>query len=429
LLTLTCSDYSPSPHLAEKASVVQHKWLIGLLIAAAALGMALLLSVHVLARGIQGAESFGRAVEAPAFGTVWAINTLVILAFALFIGQVGREAWRVLLTVASALLIGGLILLVISPQRAGDAYTALLSGPLSRLNRWATWIDDAISLTLVALAITLVFKARLFSLGAEGQIFLGALASGLVALFADGLPPALHVSLAVGTGALVGTLWGLIPGVLRAYLGANELVATLMLNPLAALFYGLILERIRLPQSGAMASALFPESALLPRLIPATRVTSAVLWAMLAAVAVWWLMQRTPFGYALRTLGANPDFARYGGIRLERVIVGAMALSGLLGGLAGTYLALGIYQRLPLAVSSGLTFEGIVAALLARNNPLAVPAMALLYSYLRVGAPIMQNDAAVSLEIVRVIQAIIILLFTAEGLLYFWQRRTAWKRS
>jgi simple sugar transport system permease protein len=412
-----------------RASIVQHKWLIGSLSVTAALGAALLLSVHVLARGIQGAESFVTAAESPVFGTVWAINTLVMLAFALFIGQAGREAWRVLLTVTSALLIGGLMLLIISPQRAGDAYTALLSGPLSRLNRWATWIDDAISLTLVGLAITLVFKARLFSLGAEGQIFLGALASGLVALFADSLPPALHISLAVGAGALVGTLWGLIPGVLRAYLGANELVATLMLNPLAALCYGLILERIRLPQSGAMASALFPESALLPRLIPATRVTSAVLWAVLAAVAVWWLMQRTPFGYALRTLGANAAFARYGGIRLERVIVGAMALSGLLGGLAGAYLALGIYQRLPLAVSSGLTFEGIVAALLARNNPLAVPAMALLYSYLRVGAPIMQNDAAVSLEIVRVIQAIIILLFTAEGLLHFWQRQMAWKQS
>jgi simple sugar transport system permease protein len=391
--------------------------------------LALLLSVHVLARGIQGAESFVQAAASPAFGTVWAINALVTLAFALFIAQAGRAASRVLLTVLSALLIGGLLLLIISPERAGSAYTALLTGPLSRLNRWASWIDDAIGLTLVALAITLVFKAKLFSLGAEGQIFLGALASGLVALFVQGLPAALHLSLAVGAGALVGTLWGLIPGVLRAYLGANELVATLMLNPIAALFYGLILERIRLPQSGAMASALFPESALLPRLIPATRVTTAALWALIAALAVWWLMQRTPFGYALRALGANSAFARYGGIRLERVIVGAMALSGLLGGLAGTYLALGIYQRLPLAVSSGLTFEGIVAALLARNNPLAVPAMALLYAYLRVGAPIMQNDAAVSLELVRVIQAIIILLFTAEGLLSLWRGRRAWKTS
>ncbi|PJF31209.1 MAG: ABC transporter permease [Candidatus Thermofonsia Clade 1 bacterium] len=411
---------------------MRHKWLIGAIGGAGAILLALLLSVHVLARGVRGVESFAQAAESPAFGVVWAINTLIMLAFALFIAQTGREALRVLLTVALALLIGGLILLILNPQRAADAYTALLTGPLSRLNRWATWIDDAISLTLVALAITLVFKANLFSLGAEGQIFLGAMASGLVALFVEGLPTALHVSLAVGVGALVGLLWGLIPAVLRAYLGANELVATLMLNPIAALIYGFILERIRLPQSGIIASAFFPETALLPRLIPATRVTTAVLWVLIAALAVWWLMQRTPFGYALRAMGANPDFARYGGIRLERVIIGAMALSGLLSGLAGSYLALGIYQRLPLAVSTGLTFEAIVAALLARNNPLAVPAMALLYSYLRVGAPIMQNDAAVSLEIVRIIQALIILLFTAEGLLSLWQRRraiAAWKAS
>lgn len=411
---------------------MRHKWLIGAVGGAGAILLALLLSVHVLARGVRGVESFAQAAESPAFGIVWAINALIMLAFALFIAQTGREALRVLLTVALALLIGGLILLILNPQRAADAYTALLTGPLSRLNRWATWIDDAISLTLVALAITLVFKANLFSLGAEGQIFLGAMASGLIALFVEGLPTALHVSLAVGAGALVGLLWGLIPAVLRAYLGANELVATLMLNPIAALIYGFILERIRLPQSGIIASAFFPETALLPRLIPATRVTTAVLWALIAALAVWWLMQRTPFGYALRAMGANPDFARYGGIRLERVIIGAMALSGLLSGLAGSYLALGIYQRLPLAVSTGLTFEAIVAALLARNNPLAVPAMALLYSYLRVGAPIMQNDAAVSLEIVRIIQALIILLFTAEGLLSLWQRRkviAAWKAS
>lgn len=215
---------------------------------------------------------------------------------------------------------------------------------------------------------------------------------------------------------------GLIPGLLRAYLGANELVATLMLNPIAAGLYGLILEQVRLPSSGAMASAVFPESALLPRLIQGTRVTTAIFWVVLAVIAVWVLIQRTPTGYALRILGTNPEFARYGGIRVHQVITRIMAISGLLGGLTGVYLALGIYQRLPLSVSVGLTFEGIVAALLARSNPLSIPAMALLYSYLRVGAPIMQNDASVSLEIVRVIQAIIILLFTAEGLVTWLQR-------
>lgn len=393
-----------------------------ILLSLVGLAAAYLLTVHILARGITSTDSFARAAAQDNFGMVWAINGALMLAIGLFVQQEGRGALRVVLTVGTALLIGFGIMLVLAPDRAAAAYTALLSGPISRLNRWATWIDDAISLTLVALAIAVVFRARLFSLGAEGQIFLGALSAGLVALLVTGLPPWLHITLAVAAGGLAGILWGLIPGLLRAYLGANELVSTLMLNPIAVGIYGLILEQVRLPTSGAMASAVFPESALLPRLIQGTRVTTAIFWVMLAVIAVWVLIQRTPTGYSLRILGVNPEFARYGGIRVRQVITRIMAISGLLGGLTGAYLALGIYQRLPLAVSVGLTFEGIVAALLARSNPLAIPAMALLYSYLRVGAPIMQNDAAVSLEIVRVIQAIIILLFTAEGLVAWLQR-------
>jgi simple sugar transport system permease protein len=128
-------------------------------------------------------------------------------------------------------------------------------------------------------------------------------------------------------------------------------------------------------------------------------------------------------------IGANIRFARYGGINTKRTIVLAMAVSGILAGLTGAYLALAIQQKLVLAISGGLAFEGVVVALLARNKPLAVPAMALLYSYLRVGGPIMQTDATVSLEVVRVIQSIIILLFTAEGLVAFLQERRALRRQ
>lgn len=386
--------------------------------AGVALLLAVLLSVHVLARGITSLDSFAEAFAAPQAAAVFGINLLVMLSGLLFVRQTGWGSLGVLLTVAAALLIGFVIMLILSPN-AGTAYNALLTGPISRLNRWATWIDDTLGLMLVALAISIVFRAKLFSLGAEGQIFFGALASGLVALFVQGLPAPLHITLALAAGCLAGLLWGMIPGLLRAYLGASELVSSLMLNPIAILFYNLILERVRVEGSGAMASAQFPDTALLPRIISGTRVTTALFWVILAVAGVWVLLRRTPLGYEIRTLGANPLFAEYIGIPVRRTILLAMAISGLLGGLAGSYLSLAIFQRLPLSVSSGLTFEGIVVALLARNNPLAVPAMALLYSYLRVGAPIMQNDAGVSLEIVRVIQAIIILLFTAEGLIAF----------
>jgi general nucleoside transport system permease protein len=174
-----------------------------------------------------------------------------------------------------------------------------------------------------------------------------------------------------------------------------------------------------------MVSATFPATALLPRIIPTTRVTTALFFVIAAVILTWLIIQRTPLGYEIRMIGANAKFARYGGINTRRTIVLAMAISGIIAGLAGGYLAMAINQRLILGISAGLAFEGVVVALLARNKPLAVPAMALLYSFLRVGGPIMQNDANVSFEIVRVIQSIIILLFTAEGLVAFLQWRRA----
>lgn len=383
---------------------------------------AALLTVHVLARGITSLESFSVALEAAVFWPVLGVNVLVGLAIVLFVAQEGTGALRVLLTVGAALLIGFVIMLIIS-QDPLRAYNALLTGPISRLNRWGTWIDDALALLLIATAITVVFRARLFSLGGEGQIFLGALASGLVALYVTGLPPLIHAGLAVAAGCAAGLIWGLIPGLLRAHLEASELVSTLMLNPVAILLYQMFVERLREPGSSSVTSPPLPDTALLARIIPGTRVTTAILIAGVVVLLVWVLLRRTPLGYAIRMIGANPRFAHYGGINVRRTIVSAMLISGALGGLTGAYMALAIYQRLPQSVASGLTFEGIVVALLARNNPLALPAMALLYAYLRAGAPIMQNDAAVSLEIVRVIQAVIILLFTAEGLVSFWRLR------
>jgi general nucleoside transport system permease protein len=221
----------------------------------------------------------------------------------------------------------------------------------------------------------------------------------------------------------------MVPAYLRAYLNANELVSTLMLNPIAALIYSMMLEPLKPASAGYMVSPDFPATAILPRIITGTRVTTAIFLVPLALIATWILIERTPLGYSIRMIGANVKFARYGGINTQRTILLAMSISGLVAGLAGGYLALAIHQKLILGITGGLAFEGIVVALLARNKPLAVPAMALMYSYLRVGGPIMQTDARVSLEIVRIIQAIIIFIFTAEGLVSFIEYRRAQRKT
>ena len=338
------------------------------------------------------------------------------------------EFGRAVGTILAALLLGFIITLLVSKEPIA-AYRAFLLGPLTRINRFGNWIEESITLTLVGLAICLVFRARQFSLAAEGQIYLGALVSGLVGLYFQ-LPALLHVSLAVIAAALVGFLWGLIPGLLKAYLDANEIVSTLMLNAIAIRIYNLILTyRLKPPDAGYTVSRYFYPTALLPRIVPETRITTAIFWAIAAVFIVYILMYRTPFGYALRMTGANIRFAYYGGINTKRVIYLTMAISGIFAALAGAHLSMGIHQRVILNVSMGLGFEGIVVSLLARNNPLLIPVTALFYGYLRAGADIMERSSDVTRELVMVIQAVIILLVTAEGFLAFLQRQMRIRRE
>src|SRR5581483_6944861 len=313
---------SPSPRRRLTQIVAA---LVGVLLAFA---VSFVLTVHVVAAGITGSESISKALSSPNFNNIFGFNVLVGLALLLFIIQTGWGALRVLLTVIAALIIGFIIMLIISKDPF-KAYNALLTGPLSRSNRWGSWIEDAMGLTLVGLAITLVFRAQLFSLGAEGQIALGAMAAGLVALFVPPLPLGVHIALAVLAACVVGFLWGLIPGVLRAYLNANELVSTLMLNPIAALIYSYILDRIRPANAGYSVSDPLT-AALWPRIITGTRITTAIFFVIAAVFVVWLIIQRTPLGYEIRMIGANLRFARYGGINTKRTIVLAMVVSGIL---------------------------------------------------------------------------------------------------
>jgi ABC-type uncharacterized transport system permease subunit len=338
------------------------------------------------------------------------------------------EVARTIGTVAAALLLGFIITVLVSEEPVA-AYKSFLLGPVSRINRLGNWIEESINLCLVGLAICLVFRARQFSLAAEGQIYLGALASGLVGLYLE-VPAILHISLALIAAAIIGFLWGLIPGVLKSHLNANEIVSTLMLNEIAIRIYNLILTyRLKPPTAGYTVSDYLHPTGLLPRIVAKTRVTPFVFIAVAAVIAVYIVMYRTPFGYALRMTGANIRFAHYGGINTKRVIYLTMAISGISAALAGAHLTMGIHQRVILNVSTGLGFEGIVVSLLARNNPLLVPFTALFYGYLRAGANIMERASDVSRELVMVIQAVIILLVTAEGLLAFLRRRVTIRRE
>ncbi len=201
-----------------------------------------------------------------------------------------------------------------------------------------------------------------------------------------------------------------------------------MLNVIAIQLYRFLLTQyLKDPTAGFVATKFFPESAVLPVIVPGTRITIMLLITIAAIFATWFLMKRTPLGYEIRILGANIRFAEYGGINTKLVVALSMAVSGILAGLAGAHLSMGLLKQLTLNMSLGIGFEGIVVALLARNDPKFVPIAGLFYGYLRTGAQIMERSTDVTREVVMIIQAIIILFITAERIVpllqEWWLRR------
>jgi simple sugar transport system permease protein len=347
-----------------------------------------------------------------------------------------REVLRIFIAIGSALLLGFIITLFISKDPIG-AYKAFLTGPFTKFNRFGDWIEESITLTLVGLSVAIAFKANMFSMGTQGQLVLGALVSGVVALYVP-LPATLRIPLALICAMAVGFIWGWIPGYLKAHLNANEIVSTLMLNTIAIKIYDyLLVFYIKPEDAGYNVSAIFPPEGTLPSFIPNvpffnniytlftknTDITIMLYIVILAVIVAYYLVFKTPFGYKLRMIGSNIKFARYGGIDTKKTMILVFAISGVYGALAGAHMTMGIQHSIITNISISMAFEGIIVAILARNNPLYVPLTALAYGYLRAGANIMERSSDMSREMIAIIQALIILFVTAEQILPTVQKR------
>jgi simple sugar transport system permease protein len=339
------------------------------------------------------------------------------------------EALRVLLAIALALALGLLLMACVSAEPLA-AFHALLTGPLPvwthtpdghvvvrRLVRFGAWLEDATTLTLVGLAVAIPFRARQFSLGADGQLFMGALAAAAVSLAMGDVPAVVALPLALMAAALGGAAWGLLPGLLKTAVEANEIVTTLMLNVVAVQIYRLVVgHMLNDPNAGFITTPALPEAATLAPLIHRTNVTAMAVLALGAVAAAIFLLRRTTLGYEITLVGANPWFAARAGVPVLRATALSFALGGLFAGLAGFHISNALLKRLPIDLAPGIGFDGIVVALLARNRVAAIPLAALAYAYLRVGAQAMERTTDMPREMVQVIQALIILFVVSDRL-------------
>jgi simple sugar transport system permease protein len=340
------------------------------------------------------------------------------------VSGLARRTWATialpLIAIGLAVLAGAVIIIVsefvttgaIDPGLAVDAYRALIDGAIGSERAIINTIVSATPLMLGGLSVALAFKAGLFNIGVNGQFLMGALAAVAVGVAVSTWPPAIAITLSVVAGMVAGAFWGFIPGYLKAFTGAHEVVVTIMLNVVAGgVVSYMVSGPLDLPGSPEPITADVGNAAL--PVILGTNGHLGIVIALVAVALVYWLLRWTTLGFEIRTVGANPDAARYAGMRPRRLIILTMSLAGLLAGLAGVVRLLGIDHRMRPSFGTSVGFDSIAVALLARTNPIGVVFAALFFGAMRNGASAMELQVGIPAELVEVLQGIILLALVA----------------
>ena len=344
-----------------------------------------------------------------------------------------QAAWDAMLVPALAILtavvLGGII---IASVRGNPflAYFGLIQGSfgsLKGLSETAVWATPYI---FGGLAVALAFKGGLFNIGVEGQLALGAVATAFVGyalpdILGFDLPIFIHLPLAIAAGMLMGAFWAAIVGFLKAYTGGHEVINTIMMNYIALNTISFLLNGPMKDQSPNNVSARTPliaESARIPIIFEGYRVHWGFVIALLSAFLVWWVLYKTTLGFEIRTVGLNPDAAKYAGINVKRLIIVTMALSGMLAGMAGAFEVTGLNFRHELSFAIGYGFDSIAIALLGRSHPLGVVLAAILFAAMRNGATRMQFLTQMPVDLISMLQALILLFVAADVIVRYIYR-------
>ena len=362
------------------------------------------------------------------------------------------------LAVLVAFLIGAVILLLqgVNPL---EAYRAMIVGAFGSKNGLSDTLVKAIPLMLVGLGIAIAFRGGVINIGAEGQLIVGALLTTFITIqLGENFPAALGIFIGILSGGFAGAVWGAIPGYLKARLGVNEILSTIMMNQIAIQIGFFLLRGPMIDPAELEAGTNIPHSARLPRqfdmprftdmakavglensaeeiglggylgeiydvIVTPSRLHSGLLFAILMAILVYIFLWRTTIGYRIRAVGLNPAASKYAGMKVPRTILLSMTLSGMFAGLAGAIEILGLHHRMfePVAVSAGYGFTGIVAALFGKLHPLGLIPASALFGGLLVGGDKMQRAIQVPQVLIQAILGLVVLLVITSD--YFVRQR------
>jgi ABC-type uncharacterized transport system permease subunit len=335
---------------------------------------------------------------------------------------------RTALAIGIALLIAIVIILFVSKEPL-VAMKELLIGPVGTLRHFGNVIEMTIPLIFTGLAVSIMFKASQFNLGAEGAFFAGAIGASIIAMKVA-LPFVIQPTVAILVGGLVGAVITGIPAVLKVKWGASELVSSLMLN-YVALYLGLYVINYfyRDVTAGAMVSLPFLNTAALLVIIPGTRIHFGLFIAVAMTVIAYFYLYKSKKGYEIILTGENMKFADYSGIKTGSVILSAQLIGGFIAGVGGATEVLGMYPRFAWQGLPGYGWDGVIVAILARNNPKLVPIAAFFLSYLRIGADLMSRMSDVQNDVIAIIQGVMIVLIVANSFLAKYRHKMTFNEA
>jgi ABC-type uncharacterized transport system permease subunit len=328
-----------------------------------------------------------------------------------------ENVWRAIavqvVAVLLAVLIGAIILLV-SGANPLQAYAALLRGSFGSATAFGRTLEKATPLIFSGLAVAFAFKAGMFNIGAQGQLLLGAITAAFLGFAIHGLPAFIHMPLALIGGALAGGLYGVIPGALKAYRGAHEVITTIMLNYIAINITDYLSDgpwKDPSPGNIVARTPVIEPSAVIGKL---GHIPIGFIIAIVVAFIIWWLLQKTTVGFEIRMVGLNPSAARYAGVKVARTLILTMVISAVLAGIGGAIETQGVVGRFQPGFNTGLGFDGITVAMLGKTHPFGTIPAALLVGAMKAGSSEMQFASGVPKEITDVIQALILFFVAAD---------------
>jgi len=333
----------------------------------------------------------------------WAVASIpvysIVLAFAVA---------AIVIIVSSAFTASGF-----DPLLPFAAYGRLLAGSFLSGNAIANTLVSAAPLMFGGLAVGLGLKAGLFNIGVAGQFLVGAFAAAVTGASLASAPTLVAMPLAMLAGAAGGAAYGFIPGYLKARTGAHEVVTTIMLNSAAVLLLTWAVNDLvrapgfTFPRTGEIGHSALP--VLLGR-----NLHLGIVFAVVTIFVIRWILNRTTLGFEIRTVGTNPNAARYAGMRPMFITALTMTISGLLAGLAGAIQMLGVIGFYAPGITASVGFDSIAVALLGRSDPIGILFAAVLFGAFRAGAPLMQIETSVPVEVIDIIQALVILFLAAD---------------